>query len=63
VALGKEFFAGSFFADSSLPRATWQALGKDFAEGFLSFAEGSRLSAKKSDTVVFPQLLFGAPQL
>jgi hypothetical protein len=34
VALGKEFFAKSFFAENSLPRATWQALGKAFAEGF-----------------------------
>jgi len=32
--VGKEFFAESFFAESFLPRATWQALGKDFAEGF-----------------------------
>jgi len=47
VALGKDLFA-----ESSLPRATWQALGKDFAGGFYAFAEGSRLSAKKVDPAV-----------
>jgi hypothetical protein len=39
-----------------LPRA-FLAFGKVFAEGFLSFAEGSRLSAKKSDTVVIETTL------
>ena len=51
MALGKEFFA-----ESSLPRASWQTLGEDFAEGFEAFAEGSRLSAKKPDPVVYPVL-------
>jgi hypothetical protein len=35
LAFGKVFAESlDFFTENSLPRATWQALGKGFAEGF-----------------------------
>jgi len=48
-ALGKDPFVDGEFPDGSLPKA---ALGKDFAEGFIAFAEGRKPSAKILSAVV-----------
>jgi hypothetical protein len=49
TALGKDPFADGKFPDGSLPKA---ALGKDFAEGFIAFAEGRKPSTKILSAVV-----------
>jgi hypothetical protein len=50
VADGKVFFADEFFATSSLPTATWNAVGKAFATCFSAFADC--FSAKRGIPVV-----------
>jgi hypothetical protein len=52
VAGGKVFFADEFFATSSLPTATCNAVGKAFATCFSAFADYFWQSAKGGIPVV-----------
>jgi hypothetical protein len=53
MAGGKVFFADEFFATSSLPTATCNAVGKAFATCFSAFANCFWQSAKEGIPVVY----------
>jgi len=52
VVGGKGFFADEFFATSSLPTASWKAVGNAFADYFRAFVGYLWQSAKRSIPIV-----------
>jgi hypothetical protein len=62
LAGGKVFFADEFFATSSLPTATCNAVGKAFATCFSAFADCFWQSAKGGIPVVTADVTYGSPE-